>query len=237
MKIKANWLGNKKKIFKQFFVSLLSYISYPFRKKNNKAAKKYFTSIYDKSLCDELIFDGNNSAYLDKVKILFSKDVCFNVVYDCGCGEGSFLCFMKLNHWKYSNYIGLDYAIKDKNISINEKILNADFVEYDFNFNGDNSLFVFVNVLCYLSNDEIETVLKKIRGEGKTLLIVEPIPGLFWDATFSGVRLYYRSIKKLSKLLNKYGFEKTHCSIDYMIKFKNSYMFPLSYAAIYNCRN
>ncbi len=233
IKIKATWLGNTKTVVKQFLVSFLSYLKYPFSKKKDGAAKKYFASIYDQSVKDDLIFDGHSSSYLEKVKLVVPINSRFDCIYDCGCGEASFLNFIKQNMWQYNRYIGIDYAIQPCEINSREELVKSDIVDYKFQTNSENSLFVFANVFCYMSDTNIINILNKINTLHSNILIVDPIPGLFWDATFAGVRLFYRSRNQVDKLLSSMGFVRKTTAIDYFIKKNNFFVLPLSYATYY----
>ena len=233
MKIKANWLGKKSLIIRQYLVSLLSYIKSPFTKKNPEAAKKYFSCIYNHSIEDDLIFDGNSFAYFEKVQCLLPAGNTVECIYDCGCGEASFLRFIQDNAWHYQCYIGIDYAITPQKLSGKEELIQADITKFDFNAHSKECLLVFTNVFCYLSDAAVQSILSKISKPSTRLLIVEPIPGLFWDATFSNVQLYYRTNKKLTRLLEKYGFKRKGFVKDYLFKIGGFFLVSLSSAAIY----
>lgn len=232
IKLKATWTGGRKKVTKQYLVSLKSYLVYPFSCKEKTATKKFFKQIYNSAKIDDLIFDGNDNSYLDKVASII--DGCeYDVIYDCGCGAASFYNYLNKVNIKFKKYIGVDFAVEPKLISQNAEVLNDDIVSHDYAVEG-KTLFVFCNVLCYLSKDDITALLNGIAHSNVDILIIDPIPSLFWDATFDNVKLHYRSIKKVNKLMAKFGFKNSMIVKDYLWRIGKLYLRSLSYATLYS---
>ncbi len=232
-KIRARWIHNQS-IFKQFYVSALSYLKNPFCRKYKGATRQFFIkNYYDRP--DELVFDGNNNAYFDKLHCCGPlNSVHFNTIYDCGCGNGSFLDYIERNHFIYEKYIGVDFAKKNQHLSPKADIVCSDVSDFDYSFVGNTMMF-FSNVFCYLSDDQIIKIVDKIKnnvtfGKCVYVVILEPVPGIFWDATFDGVKLYYRKMTALSAYFS--GFIVGRMSTDYLFCYKKKYFFPLSYACI-----
>ncbi len=237
-KQKANWLGNKKKILRQYFVSLWSYITYPFKRKRIVATQKYFSNIYNGKIQDDLIFDGNSGGYYDKIKALQLSKKKYSTIFDCGCGIGFLYRF--LNDSKiitFDNYIGIDFAVQeDQELADNAKIIKSNICDYDFS-NVNNGLIVLCNVICYLSNDELNTIIQKAQQSICDILVLDPLPGLFWDATFDKVKLHYRSFKKMNSLMATYNYTNTMVVKDYLWNIGKCYFTPLSYAALYTYKD
>lgn len=232
IKLKATWTGGKKKVTKQYLVSLKSYLLYPFSRKEKTASQKFFRQIYDKTKIDNLIFDGKDNSYFDKVASLVDSGD-YDVIYDCGCGEASFNNYLNKLNIKFKKYIGVDFAVEPKIISENAEVLNDDIVSHNYALEG-KTLFVFSNVLCYLSKEDVISLLNKISHPNVDILIIDPIPSLFWDATFDKVKLHYRSIKKVNKLMSEFGFNNSLIVKDYLWRIGKLYLRSLSYATLYS---
>ena len=232
-KEKALWTGGWRKVFRQYWTSLKSYILIPVKKKYSEATKKYFSSIYTNQRIDDLIFDGNENAYLEKARLFLDKNIYYDVIYDCGCGKASFLNFLKTLPISFGKYIGIDFAIQSQKKSNNIELINCDVVSYDYDVQSKKVLLVLCNVMCYMSNKDLDLLLKKLKGSHISVLVVDPIPGLFWDATFDNVKLYYRTIKKTNELMQKYGFSSNIIVKDYLLQVGPCYLIALSYATMY----
>lgn len=239
IKSKANWIS-KRKFFSQIIISLKSYLVYPFVKKKPEATKKFFSKIYSGIKTDDYIFDSNNELYLEKSSQMFSLlanliNNHIDIVYDCGCGYGSLLKKLNKTQITYDQYIGIDFAQEFIPINKKAQIIKADFC--DFHFCDDSKkvkLLVFSNTLCYVSNSQFEKLLERIPNKNTFLLVIEPVPGLFWDATFDNVKLHYRSNKKMQSVFKSREFKCIKTNIDYLIQFGNRYFVPLSYCSLYS---
>lgn len=234
LKYKADWVGGTQKVFRQYLVSLKSYIVYPFTRKDNDATRKFFESIYSATKVDDLIFDGNDHLYLKKVEKIIRIFPQYDYIYDCGCGNGSFFDYLQNERIIFNQYIGIDFAIKSNDAKKKIRFVKSDVEEFAFKDQAENRLIVLCNVSCYLSDEKLSAVLKKVAKEGTAILIIDPVPSLFWDATFDRVKLYYRSPKKMLKLVNKYGFTMEAMSKDYLIQAGLYHLFPLSYAGLFS---
>lgn len=233
LKYKADWVGGAQKVFRQFLVSLKSYVIYPFARKDNDATREFFEAIYSSRKVDDLIFDGNDHKYLEKLKGFIDTTVQYDCVYDCGCGNGSFYQFLLKEQIKFNQYIGVDFATQDTATRKDFKLIKSDLEDFDFNEPFNNQLVVLCNVSCYLSNDKLLRILGKVANKKTTVLIIDPIPGCFWDATFDRVKLFYRSPRKMIELLSNKGFALRALSKDYLFKVGTRFVYPLSYAGAF----
>ena len=231
-KIKANWVGDRKKLFRQLMVSLKSYVVNPFVKKHSDATQAYFSSIYSKQKVDDLIFDGDDASYLAKAALIL-EGKRYDKIYDCGCGGGSFLSFATQSGIEFEEYVGIDFAISESKDTPQAKFIKGDILELDFSDTAKERLVVLSNVACYLSDEKLKALMSKAARKGTTLLIVDPVPGLFWDATFEGVKLFYRTPRRMSAIAEKAGYSIEQYAKDYLCECKNAYLFPLSYAATF----
>lgn len=233
LKYKAKWAGGFNKIAKQFLVSAISYLSNPFVKKKDGATKSFFEAIYLKEKIDDLIFDAHEHAYLRKVDDLVKKIEKINYIYDCGCGQGDFYKYALKQNVDFGKYIGIDFAIQSSPPNDDAEFVKMDLEDFPFCDAEKNKLVILCNVACYLSESKLKHILHGIASNETTLLIIDPIPGLFWDATFEQVKLFYRSPKKMRFFLEKYNFYEEIESRDYLVKIGGVHLMPLSYAAIY----
>lgn len=230
---KAKWVGNKRRIIRQYMASLKSYMIYPFSVRYVNATKEFFQAIYNRTKVDDLIFDGNETLYLEKANCFFTKQTKYDIIYDCGCGKGSFLKFATTIGLLFDHYIGIDFAIDTPRKYSNISFEKTDILTYRFQYDDKCRLVVLCNTACYLSDNALNNLLHVLSKKNTTILIVDPVPGLFWDATFDHVELYYRSIKKMSEVMGKAGFSCVGCSVDYLIQLGAFYGLPLSYACLF----
>lgn len=234
VKQKASWIGTSKKVFKQYVVSLWSYFTYPFKRKNEEATRKYFSHIYSGIIQDELIFDGNSGGYYKKLETLQFTMMRYDTIFDCGCGTGSLLQYLTHNQLiSFDNYIGIDFALpEDKQLSQNAILIKENLKNYNFECSR-KSLIVLCNVACYMSDAELNIIIGKAQKNNSDFLVIDPVPGLFWDATFDNVRLHYRSIKKMRQLMREFNFRNGTIVKDYLWHIGKCYITPLSYATLY----
>ena len=230
---KAKWVGNRKRIIRQYAVSLKSYFVYPFSVRYENATKEFFQTIYNCTKVDDLIFDGNEELYLEKANCLFTNIEKYDVIYDCGCGKGSFLKFATTIGLLFDRYIGIDFAIDAPRNYANISFEKTDILTYRFQYDDKSRLVALCNVACYLSDDALNNLFCILSKGNTTILIIDPVPGLFWDATFNHVKLYYRSIKKMNKIMRRADFGCVDYSVDYLIQLGTFYGIPLSYACLY----
>jgi len=66
----ANWLGSPVRVIQQLIVSCWSYLSFPFSKFHDNAAKIYFMNLYA-GKPDPLIFDGKDSRYFEQIEMVY----------------------------------------------------------------------------------------------------------------------------------------------------------------------
>ena len=237
-KRKAEWITAKKAAI-QFVISLKSYLVYPFCQTQSNATKMYFSKIYDGTRIDDYIFDGNDHAYLKKINHFFQSEdnlntASYKYIYDCGCGNCSFLSYLSQKGVNYEQYIGIDFARSPLLIDENIQIIQSDIDKYTgFDQSDSHKLVVLCNVICYLPTAKFESLLKRIQTKNTSVLIIDPVPSVFWDATFDHVRLYYRDKRKVDGIMKKNGFNCKKTSTDYLFKFFGIYSFPLSYGSLY----
>lgn len=238
IKQRALWAGSKKKVFKQYIVSLWSYIKYPFVRKKEDATREYFSQIYGGTIQDDLIFDGNRGGYYIKLESLQFPNKHYNAIFDCGCGIGSFFHFIsRFQLISFDNYIGIDFALQDeKELTHNAKLIKDDINSYNFLSSG-NGLIVLCNVACYLSGEKMKNIISEATLNNCDILVLDPLPGLFWDATFDKVKLHYRSFKKMNSLMATYNYTNTMVVKDYLWNIGKCYFTPLSYATLYTCKD
>lgn len=236
-KLKSTWTPNMYLFFRQLKVSLISYLTLPFFKRKENGVQLFFERNYSKEK-DDLIFDGNTTSYYDK---LYSKEIKellsgANII-DLGCGNASFYNWLKNNHITICSYMGLDFAVENKSIDAVCEIVNDNLLNFTNYLSYENNVIVLCNVLCYLTDDVINAILNKCPV-GSVIIIIEPSPGIFWDAHFDGIKPKYRSVNTIERLLQKYRFHLLNTIQDYLVSInKQLYFFPLSYCicAKLNC--
>lgn len=223
----AEWLGSPKRVLKQILSSIWSYVSLPFVKYSKNAVFDFFYSFY-RGKPDPLVFDGKDRRYFDRIEDLFDVNTLKDQsVLDLGCGDGSFYFWLKHKQIQVKKYIGIDFAHEETTLDEYAYICNKDITTIETK-EYIVSLIISVNIFCYLDNSSIDLLLRSKTGISK-LIIIDPFPGIFWDAQFDGIKLFYRSPRKLIKILNSYGWVVQGISIDYGIKIKDFFLFPLSY--------
>lgn len=228
IKRKANWLEFDRLMLRQYWVSMLSFTSLPFAKFEEDAAKKYFTKIYNGHF-DPLLFDGKKGKYLEQIDLVLKLDEIKNkTILDIGCGNGIIYKWLSDKNTSIDNYIGFDFAHQDLTIGENARILNTDIINVDFSKYKESNLYFLVNSMCYLNDEKISHILRGVNKDDE-LIIVDPIPCLFWDAHFDGVKIFYRTPNKVIEMLLSFGFSVSQFSTDYQIKIKNKYFVKLSY--------
>lgn len=227
----AKWCGGTFKILQQYCVSILSYIINPFVLKDSAATKRFFKSVYTGRLVDDLIFDGGILSYYDKASELLDIKH-FNKIVDCGCGRGGIRLFFQRIGVQYDKYIGIDFAIENTTINERESLISCDLSRYEFDV-GNDDLVVFCNSMCYLPDAELDAIIGNISCKGASVLIVDPVPSLFWDATFNRVQLYYRTIDEVKELMAKNRYVQKGISIDYLMCLRGHFIRSLSYASMF----
>ncbi len=224
-KRKADWIESKFKFFKQIIITIKSIITLPIFKKKNSAIKDFFYNNYNVKK-DEYIWDSNSNNYLNQILFNIEKDYLDDTkILDSGCGTGKFYEWLKDQNIKFRCYVGIDFAIKDSDLSMNAKLVNSDLKDYDY---SKYNLFIFINVFCYLNDIELQQVFEKIPLESK-LIIIEPSPNLFWDKHFNNIKPNYRKLSNMLKRLYNFNFKINSISEDYFFKIINFYFSHASY--------
>lgn len=225
IKQQASWLPRPSLFCKQMAVSLLSYITLPFFHETENGTKLFFEkNYYNKK--DELVFDGSNGSYFDKLIALISKDYR-DLILDLGCGKDAAFYSWAINKGiSFRTYIGIDFSVKNIFIDERAEIANDNLIVFDkYRKNSESAMIVLSNSLCYLSNREFLKVLKCIR-QGDEIVIIDPEPNLFWDAHFCGIKPVYRKHEEITELLRSNGFTVEGITTDYFLK----RLFRMSYA-------
>jgi len=235
-KQKAQWIGSRERFIKQIKVSIISYFKRPFVQEKKEAVKDFWTREYNNPK-DELIFDGSNQAYLNKlIPILnqIDKKNGYHVIDLCA-GNGNLYCWIKKEELlNIEKYIGIDFAIEPQKIDDNSKLIKFDITDADA-YTGiefENSIAFVTNGFCYCTDDAIKNALKNISCT-KYIIILEPLPGIFWDACFEGIILRYRNKKKWKQLLKLYGFELEFQVTDYLLRVFGFHFCALSRAYLF----
>jgi len=229
IKNKAKWKPTFKKRLVQYFASFKALLTYPFFKKKDNGIKLFFEKNYHEKP-DPLIFDGNTGKYLDQIKnVLDIAQLNGENIIDLGCGSGSFLFWLKQNEVNPKSYLGLDFACHDHIISEGERIANQDIVDFDM---LENHYVILVNVACYLDDEQLDTILSKVKEKQGKLIVIEPYPDFFWDKHFNGIKPFYRKTKKFLSLLHNKEFKVDKVSTDYFSKIGKKLFNPVSFCIL-----
>jgi SAM-dependent methyltransferase len=223
----ANWLGHPRRVILQLLISGWSYVTLPTANYRNGAVYEYFSEL-NNGKPETFIFDGKDGRYLEQIKMIYDinnfKD---KDILDLGCGNGSFFNWLLMQNINPKSYIGVDFAHPEKMLNNNARITQKDIASIDLDEFSASTITV-VNVLVYLNTNIVNSILKA-RKQDAELIIIDPIPGLFWDAYWGGVRLFYRKPSRIMEMLKSAGWQIKGLSIDYGIKWMNYFIFPLSY--------
>lgn len=229
-KIKSTWIPGFNLFIKQLGVSFVSYITLPFFKKKDNGVLLFFEKNNDQKK-DELVFDGDTGNYYNKINNSEIINILSNAnVLDLGCGNSSFYFWLIDKHIPFKSYIGLDFAAK-KSISLEKcLIVKENLLNFSKYLSIGKNVILLCNVLCYLTDDELILLLEKIPTNS-FILILDPAPGLFWDAHFSGIRPNYRKIKSVIRILQLHSFFVNNTTQDYLVSLNDAvFLFPLSYS-------
>lgn len=231
IKNKAKWLPSISKLCLQYLISFISYCTLPFFIPKDDAIKDFFKKNYYIK-CDNFIFDGHTNGYYSQLDIITKSQFDDKRIIDIGCGQCGLYHWLNQNGIKYKQYIGIDFAMEECQLSSNDFLYNKSVYEF---FRSENylnekteNIYFMVNSICYLSDKELNCLFEKIDTKDK-VVIIDPNPNLFWDAHFSGVRPIYRNINNMISILTKYNIEIIQSSVDYHWKFEKKYMDALSY--------
>lgn len=224
----ANWLPNRKLLLKQIFLSAWSYITLPFSKNNQGGVQNFFHQNYYHEP-DGLIFDGSNSFYFSRLfQMVDVNGLKEKTIVDLGCGKATLYIWMMNHKISFMKYVGIDFAVDSKVLCEGSQIIQSSIMNINnFNHDGD-CLFFLSNVICFLTIDELRHSLSNLSSQSE-VLIIEPSPGLFWDAHFNGIHPVYRSIESLTEILNNEGIRIVNSMQDYMVKCLGTFCFPMSY--------
>jgi len=232
---KANWLGSSSRIIKQLIVSVSSYITLPFASYQEDAVCKHFQAQYNGKY-DPLCFDGKNKGYFEQIETVYNL-INFEgkQIIDLGCGDISLYYWLTDKLIKPKKYIGVDFATRpacyDEPIFFLRKDLRKNHYQFQ---KGD--IAVAVNSLCYLSDQAIDSLCVNLPNDF-TFIIIEPFPGIFWDAYFDGCKLYYRSINHLVNRLSEFGLISQKIAVDYGLILFRQFLLPLSYCIVFKKNN
>jgi SAM-dependent methyltransferase len=230
---RAEWIGSRSRYWKQLAVSIFSYLKRPFVCEDTEAIKKYWKGYYSGVFIDDLVFDSNALTYLDKIEPLIKKidDISKTDVIDLCSGNGNLYKWLLGNGHLFKSYLGVDFSIENICIADNAELINSNIECYNYTINDETIIFI-INGLCYCDTLTLNKIFKKVL-QAKAIIIVEPVPGIFWDACFQRIILHYRGKRKLSQMLKYNGFSLISCCTDYAYKFCGLYIQPLSSAYLF----
>ena len=225
----ATWLGSKSRILRQLIVSLWSFITLPFMRPRLDATQLYFKKIYS-GYNDDLLFDGKDYRYLHQIECVYNIDnLTARKVLDFGAGDGVLYRWLCSCNTIPKEYKGLDFANTNRNLGKNSSLINVNISEYEFEEDSLESTTSFmINVLCYINDKSFRNIIGASKT-GQEFVIIDPVPGIFWDAHFDGIKLFYRKPSKVFRVLGESGWEIHNISFDYGVKIFNKHLFPLSY--------
>ena len=202
IKEKAIWVGSPKRVVLQLLVSIKSYFTFPFSKLREEAVMEYFKEIYSGKE-DPLLFDGKDFGYLIRIKKVHAlNSLKDSNILDFGCGNGAVFRWLETEKIKPKSYTGFDFAHESKEIQNNVKIIQYDMSNDTFPevldkyliSRSSNIHIFFVNTLCYLQSHSFMKLIRKFPT-GSKMILIEPVPGIFWDVHFQGVKPIYRKEK------------------------------------------
>ena len=225
MKRKAKWLGTPIHVISQLLISITSYIFKPFTRREKNAVREYWSSIYSGDYRDNYIYDGKTKHYYDDITKIIPLISCANqrTIIDLCCGNGSFYYWCQENQIPIKNYYGIDFSITNTVLSENACLKNGNILDY---VAEKDDIIIVSNGCCYLDDMDFCLLTSNI-SKCSDIIVIEPIPSVFWDAQFAHIHLYYRSSQKIINHFNSLGFHCKYVSTDYMIKIVNMFIFPL----------
>jgi hypothetical protein len=224
----AVWVPPFKLFVKQIFVSFISYVTLPFFHQNPNGVKIFFHNNYFNHP-DGLIFDGATTGYFSKIERVFDFDTLSRYdIIDFGSGIGSLFYWIRSKKTSPHSYLGIDFAIEDFDLAQSASLKCSDIIGYESSPTTNSRLYFMCNVMCYLKNDQLESVLANLRA-GDTLIIIEPTPNIFWDAHFHGIKPVYRTLDSTCGILCRNSFRIDNSIQDYFGKIKDIFFCPASY--------
>ena len=185
-------------LMREIPVSLKSRIIRPFLPADTSKVRAFF-SAYRRRPEDVAITDfstGHFSAVLESAIREF-QGVPYDLCVDLGCGSSNLREMSGPAIW--NRYIGTDLLIDEQLPPGSPDSL----LEHDLNLGlptlpeTQSTLFVAVNLLCFLQG--IERLASDIvnRKGRRTVLLLEPHPSILWESAFHGFRLFYRGYPEL----------------------------------------
>lgn len=224
----AHWTPRLKIYIKQLCVSSLSFLTLPFFTPTEDGVKQFFkANYYEKP--DDLVFDGSNNGYYSKIELLPDFKMRENVsVIDLGSGQGSLYLWLKNIGITIKQYIGIDFAIKSRILDEHGFLVNDDIFNVSKYLLTSEDIIFMCNSLCYI-DDVLFIEILDCLNKGNELFILDPVPNLFWDAHFNGVKPIYRKYDYVVSLLMNHGFCIKGTVQDYLFKIGNLYISPMSY--------
>ena len=130
VKIKATRINSMARVYKQLLVSIISYIIRPFVSDKENGVKSYWMNYYNGIINDDLVFDGENVNYFEKVKYIVS-DIGTTDSYcivDLCSGNGPFYKWLIDNNIKFRCYTGLDFAVDNASLANNASIVKENIL-------------------------------------------------------------------------------------------------------------
>ena len=228
-KVKAIWTPDLKRFIKQIVVSVISYFTLPFFRGKDNGVLLFFERTYNNNI-DELIFDGGTGGYYEKIELSKTKNLLIGAnVIDLGCGNNSFYYWLQKKHIPFNLYKGLDFAVNSKSAKERFEIIKDNILNFADYLLSEKNFILLCNVVCYLSDEEVSFILRRVPTDA-IVTIIDPSPGLFWDAHFEGVKPEYRSIGMIERILQSHKYSIISKVQDYLMAIgKKHFLFPLSY--------
>lgn len=211
--------------------SIPSFFSEPPSSESIPQIKLFFRDIYD-GAPDETVVDSNLNEYAEQIFRVIDKEEFENAsVLDIGCGSGALYQVLRDGGAALKRYLGIDVSHPNRILSKSAKIVNQSAYEID-DLELEPTHVLASNSFCYIESLERVYAIGS-NGSAKSLVIVEPVPGIFWNRHFDGILLFYRSANDLSSQLQEHQWQLKRVTTFYLIHFRAIRIWPLCYAVHY----
>lgn len=187
----------------------------------------------------ENVVDGADDHYFEYASsnIDLSQSILgeSHLLLDLGCGQAKAARLIR-GCSKFNKYLGIDLVIFNETRKLYQAV-ETTFIEHDistFEYSDielTNALGVLLNSLCYLSDRDLNRLLKNLKVSSlNKLVIIDPHPGFNWEIFFDGIKINLRNPKLLANRLSKHGFDIKAMSILYRFRIFGIYFWRISYA-------
>lgn len=179
--------------------------------------------------------DIDSSFYRDIAKISFESWIPANSgsILDLGCGKQFQAAEIYKNIAPSAKVYGVDVAVGQRlNMPNNTSIFRADIESYLGGYPASSEVVVFVNSLCFLSDDTVTWTFSRLSNIGcKRVIILEPWPSFFWDPHFGEFSANLRQIDSLCRLIPKIEKQRME-RLAFGKKLGFGLLFPLVYGLL-----